>query len=729
MSVKYDEILGAIREYDGGLDAYELAVQDAGFTGNRLDYIKSQAGFRRSVLITDTPTTQELLQPCFFIASQAGTYPNFGNQTSLGQFCMFTWSGSVWSKFETSIDLSNYYTKTNIDKRAITQTSYFSNNRFFRDLNTLSYLATLDNSQENMTFYPNSFSATYVDALPIFGYSGKSLQVVFGSQDQISLQIPVSNFINDELYVIDNVVNANFEIYSPVVAGINFTFYQITGTTWTQITTKVVNLVIGVNKINISGIVPNTASYISFKSFKRDTNLVGQTIKYGRINVFGGINTNSLDSLDITSVRKEISINDSSKNKVQSNYWRSNKYADDLSLIKDNSFCAGKESFSIFSPTAITFVDASQLFGYYGRCMRVDTATVTNFVFYLPASNFIYDELYKIKNQFYCNLEFNSPISTSFQFAIYSSISGVIAEKYNSGTKTVIIGKNTINAGVVLPSMASGDFLFLRFFPTISSDWNNKTFYFGRINCFSGDPSTSLDYANNYNTITESFIKTTIDTYRQPYWFGKKVVDFGDSIVSQKFCLPELIRRVGLIYVEDEIDHGVNGHSQTGVGGSKITPLLTGSQGGLPGQSIYFRADDIHFYNPDIILLRGGQNDASNNIGTINDTPYTGPEVSSNPPTFFAAYVGTLVKLITQNPLAVIICVAPGWSADQTPAQKMLKVNAIRDCAEKYGCRFINLYTDCGINAINQASFIQDGVHPNALGGGLIGTLISNYLQ
>ena len=86
------------------------------------------------------------------------------------------------------------------------------------------------------------------------------------------------------------------------------------------------------------------------------------------------------------------------------------------------------------------------------------------------------------------------------------------------------------------------------------------------------------------------------------------------------------------------------------------------------------------------------------------------------------------MKLITQNPTATIVCVSPGWSADQTPAIKLSKVNAIKECAEMYGCKFINLYTDCGINSINQTTYIADGVHPNQDGGNLIGNVLAKSI-
>jgi len=57
----------------------------------------------------------------------------------------------------------------------------------------------------------------------------------------------------------------------------------------------------------------------------------------------------------------------------------------------------------------------------------------------------------------------------------------------------------------------------------------------------------------------------------------------------------------------------------------------------------------VNNYYPTQIFLMGGQNDLGATLGTITDATYTGPEVYSNPPTFYAAYKGVLEKLINQN--------------------------------------------------------------------------------
>ena len=98
-------------------------------------------------------------------------------------------------------------------------------------------------------------------------------------------------------------------------------------------------------------------------------------------------------------------------------------------------------------------------------------------------------------------------------------------------------------------------------------------------------------------------------------------------------------------------------------------------------QEIVFILGQIQLpLRPELILLAGGQNDAIEAsggdipLGSINDTPYTGAEVSSNPPSFYASYMGVVEKLLNQNKPAYIILMTPFWASSQAayPAKKLV---------------------------------------------------------
>lgn len=213
------------------------------------------------------------------------------------------------------------------------------------------------------------------------------------------------------------------------------------------------------------------------------------------------------------------------------------------------------------------------------------------------------------------------------------------------------------------------------------------------------------------------------------YWRGGKLVTLGDSISFQNLWQPELATIIGLNYNKLETIYGTNGHKSMGVGSSRIVPLINDAYlGQSAGNSIYARADDVKFYSPDLIILFGGQNDGAAVLGSVSDLAYTGVEVSSNAPSFCSAYSGILLKLITQNPTAKIVCVTPLFAVGFDYDAKLPFVEAIKGIAKKYSCECIDLLSDLGVNSINYASHLQDGVHPNAALGKKIGALIAAKL-
>ena len=210
---------------------------------------------------------------------------------------------------------------------------------------------------------------------------------------------------------------------------------------------------------------------------------------------------------------------------------------------------------------------------------------------------------------------------------------------------------------------------------------------------------------------------------------GNKLTAIGDSITSQMKWLVSLLSNRNFDLSHREEISGRYGYKAMGVASSRIIPLINNTYVGQQiTNSIYERADDVKNYNPNTILLWGAENDLTGTLGTINDSAYTGVAVSSNPPTFYSAYKGTLEKLIAQNPNARIICVTPMYSTTVSTVIKQTFVDAIIAIASLYGKQSIDLFRNVNITSGNYATYLLDGVHPNDAGGVLIGTYMASQI-
>jgi lysophospholipase L1-like esterase len=125
---------------------------------------------------------------------------------------------------------------------------------------------------------------------------------------------------------------------------------------------------------------------------------------------------------------------------------------------------------------------------------------------------------------------------------------------------------------------------------------------------------------------------------------------------------------------------------------------------------------------PDVILVYGGTNDAGGGItiGTFNtENPqnYTDEQIASLPVTTFAdAYRTMLIRLMKTYPLAEIVVILPTFTTSYYTITNLdLYVELIKEACDFFGIKYIDARCT-GINVYNRATYLVDGIHPNAEG-------------
>lgn len=209
-----------------------------------------------------------------------------------------------------------------------------------------------------------------------------------------------------------------------------------------------------------------------------------------------------------------------------------------------------------------------------------------------------------------------------------------------------------------------------------------------------------------------------------PY-YGMKLVTLGHSIVEMCEWQPLVAHQTGMVWSIVETQVGTGGNPRMGIGGSRIIPLIqAGVAGKNPGESIYYRADYVDTYSPDVIIVQGLQNDGFASSYDLNDAPYTGPEVTSGAPTMVASLKGVFEKLISQNPRAKIFFMSDMFTntvaLNATQLQQYEdKFNMSKAVCGMYSVEFIDLLHNVGINYLNVSTTNRPGdpVHPANLGG------------
>lgn len=121
---------------------------------------------------------------------------------------------------------------------------------------------------------------------------------------------------------------------------------------------------------------------------------------------------------------------------------------------------------------------------------------------------------------------------------------------------------------------------------------------------------------------------------------------------------------------------------------------------------------------PDYILFYGGTNDIGGDVavGTFDGSDLTTLAVD----TFANAYSTAIIKLQTAYPDAKIIVLTPIYTASYyTNVEADTYNEVIKEITDFFGVLCINT-RECGISVFNRATYLPDGIHPNAAGMDLI---------
>lgn len=229
----------------------------------------------------------------------------------------------------------------------------------------------------------------------------------------------------------------------------------------------------------------------------------------------------------------------------------------------------------------------------------------------------------------------------------------------------------------------------------------------------------SIDSNGVLSAVSSSNSGTGYDIYNLS---GKKIIAYGDSITSNGQYLDYAVKKIGVTI------------KNAGISSTTMTPSSNPGSNGDLLTSFNGTCPDLSKY--DIVTIAHATNDLSSSvpigeIGLITDT-------SLDTNTFYGAYRKVLETIIKNYPhIRIVLCTPIHKYTTHEPnevvantAGHMLKdyVDAIHNLANMYSLIVCDMYKDCGINYLNYATYMPDGVHPNDYGGELMGKCYVNSL-
>ncbi|MBO5287170.1 MAG: hypothetical protein J6B34_03515 [Clostridia bacterium] len=236
--------------------------------------------------------------------------------------------------------------------------------------------------------------------------------------------------------------------------------------------------------------------------------------------------------------------------------------------------------------------------------------------------------------------------------------------------------------------------------------------------------------SNADNLLFNKFFLDAEDAEIKGIWNGSSAVFVGDSITYGAGCDGDTYWEI----LRDSL--GLSSATGMGVGGSCISQT---SNYGSNHNPLVNRFDTIP--EADLISIFMGTNDYGHDtpLGTIDDTT----DVS-----FYGALNVIIPQLLEKNPDATIVFITPlhryGYGTNNGTGQPHTYdsvpngaghtleeyANAIVEVCGKYGVHVIDLFNLCDLDPsieLTREMYMEDGLHPNAIGHKYIATILEHW--
>lgn len=672
--------------------------------------------FLGSVIPTDTPTGTN---KAFWVATQAGTYTNFGGVVvSINSFAVISRNDAgVFSISQTELNLSDYAKKTDfvedilynkVGKRLLTESdsldlvgSYSGNkvNTLTTNVFTHSKIKLKNNSKNykasgwRVPEYGSTagFSKTFNYSLS--GYvAGDIINVRFFMR--INGLTPVTNAVAKQSLTIGNI-----EI--PIAVSNSETTITDVGEGWNKYVTRHVltasditqNIISSVNLIYYGSLTPETDSLevagmeIYFKDVEllglkideiiSDANILVPTVTNSNGKIVSnatdsmlpiGNNTNPFVSISVVTA-EQAGLTDVNKNTLiyKGVGWKATEYS---------SYAGFKNDLSGVSLSSLASVVGDKLKAIY----------------YIK-SNVVYD--YPSTHGFF--------IGTN-KIDILNNTELLISDVGNGWKKYELL--HIITDSDITQNN------FVRF------EWNSYGGSSGQIATQSIEITTPLIYINDlnlygyYNDQSKVAIDIKISDLisQQRRWQGKKWYVSGDSITAF-----------------ENYQYKVQ----------NLCDILNIVNDGIPGQQLGTMANRMtsgNLADVDLVTIFGGTNDYGGNkfLGTISD--------AKTVDTFYGNIKNVIDKILTLKPTVQLVFFTPLKRGvfESQPVYPNANgagfflpqyVKAIKEVCELYSIPVLDLYSEGGFNEYTLSSYTVDNLHPNEAGFVMLAKKMSAFLE
>ena len=175
---------------------------------------------------------------------------------------------------------------------------------------------------------------------------------------------------------------------------------------------------------------------------------------------------------------------------LKTNYWQHNRFIDDIDVQSTTDPIGDSGVYFDGFISDCQKEDALSLFGYKGNCLSVSFANVNNAGVFISKSEI--ENYPSYDNTVGFNIEYYLGFASTGVYGIYQVTGTSFVEK---GIKAYNHAQAGVGVFSIDPTVldANYDKVALRIFPN-TTQWNNQTIKIGRIFCYSGQPTGSLEY-------------------------------------------------------------------------------------------------------------------------------------------------------------------------------------------------------------------------------------------